>query len=100
VPDDIQLMAMHSSPVRGVAAPRTALLNHLPGAGVLYHVIEWPGLKRTTMLIQFQPPAMCRVANQQTRLPRATCSLALNASRDGASPAALGTLFSDSPPSG
>ena len=32
------------------------------------------------MLIQFQPPAMCRVANQQTRLPRATSSLALNAS--------------------
>jgi len=28
---------------------------------------------------------MCRVANQQTRLPRATSSLALNASRDGAS---------------
>ena len=35
------------------------------------------------MLIQFQPPAMCRVTNQQTRLPRATSSLALNASRDG-----------------
>ena len=30
----------------------------------------------------FNPPAMCRVANQQTRLPRATSSLALNASRD------------------
>ena len=26
---------------------------------------------------------MCRVANQQARLPRATSSLALNASRDG-----------------
>ena len=37
------------------------------------------------MLIQFQPPAMCRVTNQQTRLPRATSSLALNACRDGAS---------------
>ena len=37
------------------------------------------------MLIQFQPPAMCRVANQQPRLPRATSSLALNACRDGAS---------------
>jgi len=48
-------------------------------------ITERPGLKRTTMLIQFQPPAMCRVANQQTRLPRATSSLALNASRDGAS---------------
>ena len=26
---------------------------------------------------------MCRVANHQTRLPRATSSLVLNASRDG-----------------
>jgi len=43
---------------------------------------------------------MCRVANQQTRLPRATSSLALNASRDGASTASLGNLFSASPPSG
>ena len=33
---------------------------------------------------------MCRVANQQTRLPRATSSLALNASRDGVSTASLG----------
>ena len=49
------------------------------------------------MLIWFQPPAMCRVANQQTRLPRATSSLALNACRDGASTASLGNLFSASP---
>ena len=49
-----------------------------------YHRIEWPGLERTTTIIRFQPPAMCRVANQQTRLPRATSSLALNASRDEA----------------
>jgi len=33
------------------------------------------------MTIWFQSPAMCRVTNQQTRLPRATSSLALNASR-------------------
>ena len=45
------------------------------------------------MIIEFQPPAMCRVANQQTRLPRATSSLALNASRDGASTASLGKAF-------
>ena len=51
------------------------------------------------MLIEFQPSAMCRVANQQTRLPRATSSLALNACRDGASTASLGNLFSASPPS-
>ena len=36
---------------------------------------------------------MCRVTNQQTRLPRATSSPALNASRDGASTASLGNLF-------
>ena len=61
----------------------------------VYHhrIIEWPGLKRTTMLIWFQPPSMCRVANQQPRLPRATSSLALNACRDGASTASLGNLF-------
>ena len=39
------------------------------------------------------PPAMCRVTNHQTRLPRATFSLALNASRDGASTTSLGNLF-------
>jgi len=52
------------------------------------------------MLIQFQPPAMCRVANQQPRLPRATSSLAWIACRDGASTASLGNLFSASPPFG
>ena len=45
------------------------------------------------MIIEFQPPAMCRVSNHQTRLPRATSSLALNASRYGASTASLGNLF-------
>ena len=45
------------------------------------------------MIIQFQPPAMCRVVNQQARLPTATSSLALNASRDGASTASLGNMF-------
>ena len=40
--------------------------------------------------MQFQPPAVCRAANQQPRLPRATSSLALNACRDGASTASLG----------
>ena len=59
----------------------------------VHRVIEWPGLKRTTMIIQFQPPVMCRVSNHQTRLPRATSSLALNASRDGASTASSENLF-------
>ena len=36
---------------------------------------------------------MCRVSNHHTRLPRATSSLALNASRDGTSTASLGSLF-------
>ena len=67
----------------------------LPFRGKLlrsHRIIEWPGLKRTTMITQFLPPATCRVANQQTRLPRATSSLALNACRDGASTASLGNL--------
>ena len=50
-----------------------------------HRTIGWPGLQRPTVLTQFQPPAMCRVSNQQPRLPRATSSLALNACRDGAS---------------
>ena len=61
----------------------------------IYHrIIEWPGLKRTTMIILFQPPAMCRVTNHQTRLPRATSSLALNGSRDGANAVRDGTNIS------
>jgi len=60
---------------------------------MVHRIMERPGLKRTTMIIEFQPPAMCKVANQQTRLPRATSSLALNASRDGASTTSLGSLF-------
>ena len=41
------------------------------------------------MIIKFQAPAMCRVANHQTKLP----SRALNASRDGASTTSLGKLL-------
>jgi len=44
-----------------------------------HRIIDWPGLKRTTVTISFQSPAMCRVTNHQPRLPRATSSLALNA---------------------
>ena len=39
------------------------------------------------------PPAMGRVTNHQTRLPRATSSLALNASSNRASTTSLGNLF-------
>ena len=45
------------------------------------------------MLIRFQTPCCVQVTNQQTRLPRATSSLALNASRDGESTASLGNLL-------
>jgi len=61
-----------------------------PFRGKKRRIIEWPGLERTTVIMQFQPTAMCRVTNHQTRLPRATSSLALNASRDGASTTSLG----------
>ena len=39
------------------------------------------------------PHAICRVTNHQTKLPRATSSLAFYASRDGASTTSLGNLF-------
>jgi len=45
------------------------------------------------VIIEFQPPSVGKVTNHQTRLPRATSSLALNASRDGASTTPLGNLF-------
>ena len=35
-----------------------------------HRIMEWPALKRTPKIISFQSPAMCRVANQQTRLSR------------------------------
>ena len=35
-----------------------------------HRITEWPGLKRTTMIISFQPPAVCRVTDHQTRLSR------------------------------
>ena len=38
-------------------------------------------------------PATGRVSNHQARLPRDTSSLALNASRDGASTTSPGILF-------
>ena len=58
-----------------------------------HRILEWPGLQRPTVLIHLQPPAMCRVTNQQPRLPRATSSLAWNACRDGASTADLAQLI-------
>jgi len=42
------------------------------------------GWKEPQWSLSSNPPAMCRVTNHLTRLPRATSSLALNASRDGA----------------
>jgi len=51
------------------------------------------GWKGPQWSLSFNPPAMCRVANHQTRLPRATSSQALNGSRDGASTTSLGNLF-------
>jgi len=52
-------------------------------------------LKRTSKIIDFHTPCVGRVTNQQTSLPRATSSLALNASRDGASTASLGNVRLD-----
>ena len=83
-----------------IVAFLTHLFNCFQGFVLFHRIIEWLGLKRTTTIISFQPSATCRVANQQTRLPRATSILAFNACRDGASTASLGNLFSASPPSG
>ena len=87
-------------PVGGLSSWSCAWFCWCLGGLASHRTVERPGLKRTTMLISFQPPAMCRVANQQTRLPRATSSLALNASRNGASTASLVNLFSASHPLG
>jgi len=72
------------------AVHRELSLPFCPSNTIPNRITEWPGLKRTTMTIWFQLLAMCRVANHHTRLPRATSSLALNASRDGASTASAG----------
>jgi len=50
-----------------------------------HRIIEWPGLKRTTVMMEFQPP--CYVQGHQPP------DQALNASRDGASTTSLGNLF-------
>ena len=57
--------------------------------GPVYYFIEQLGLEGTSMIIQFQPPAMGRDATHYTRLPRASSSLVLNTSRDGASTTSL-----------
>ena len=58
-----------------------------------HRIVEWLGWKGPQWSSSFHPSALCRVTNHQTRLPRATSSLALNASRDGASTTSLGNLF-------
>ena len=59
-----------------------------------HRILEWSRLQRTTMLIQFQPLLCAELpTTKQTRLPRATSSLALNAARDGESTTSLGKLF-------
>ena len=51
------------------------------------------GWKVPQISSSFNLPAMGRVTSHYTRLPRATASLALSASRDGASTTSLGNLF-------
>mgnify|MGYP001854006266 CR=1 FL=1 len=67
-----------------------SLLNKDDDLVVAHRIIEWPGLKRTTMIIEFQPPYY--VQGHQPH-DQASSSLALNASRDGASSTSLGNLF-------
>jgi len=61
------------------------------GRWVIYHkIIEWLELEGTTKAIQFQSHG--QVATHQIRLPRASPSLALNASKDGASKLSLSNV--------
>ena len=46
---------------------RPLLFLHRWGVGGFRRAIEWPGLKRTIMVIEFQP--LCYVQAHQTRLP-------------------------------
>jgi len=82
-------------PCTGVTStpPQTLAFNHCSCQWQNHRIVECPGLKRTILIVEFQPPAMCRVTDHQTGLPRATSSLALNASRDGAFTTYLGNLF-------
>ena len=64
--------------------------NSTKGAEESQNGLGWKEPQRSS---SFNPPAMCTVANYQTRLPRATSSLALNTSRGGASTTSLGNLF-------
>jgi len=50
-------------------------------------------------VIRAGSPVACRAATHQTRLPRAPSKLALNASRDEAPTAFLGSCARASPPS-
>jgi len=50
-------------------------------------------LEGTLKIIQFQPPAVGKVASHEVRLPRAPSNLALNTSKDGISTASLGNLY-------
>ena len=54
--------------------PREPIGRHGDPKGAIgthhHRAIGWPGLKRITVVIPFQPPAVCRVTNQQPRLPR------------------------------
>jgi len=54
-------------------------LNYMKG----HKIIEWPGLKRTTTIIEFQLP--CCVQGHQPLDQAATSSLPFNASMVGAS---------------
>ena len=59
-----------------------------------HRIIECHRLEEGIKIIELQSPAMGRTACHQLRLPRAASHLALSSSRDGASTASLGSLFS------
>jgi len=58
-----------------------------------HRIIEWPGLKRTIMTIEFHPPYYVQGHQPLDQAAQSHISLALNASRVGVSTASLGNLL-------
>jgi len=50
---------------RDVWRPSPPTILHKQGHIENHRIIEWPGLKSTTVITDFLPPAMCRVANHE-----------------------------------
>jgi len=59
----------------------------------IHRIIEWPGLKRTTMIIEFQPPCYAQGCQPPDQAAQSHIQPGLECPRDGASTTSLGNLF-------